>query len=269
MQPAEVGPFLTEDWERHSHRDVQNFLRDLGWSLFTQGDWAYAYASPSHQLVARVAPFDPGYRFFIELCSRCRGNPYLPSVHLASTLQGGGHLTVMEHLKPAEPAAIATFTRLWGDPGRADEHLQTLRREVDAMDRWGKRHHKRWWVGVDIGDRHILLSEAGTTKIIDLFGLGTPHSRWTPLTLASSRPMTRRTWSGDNVRAQIHTSDHRSRSVHQRAVQSTTLTLIISQENRRSRRLLLTTNTELNAIAAPARIGFNRPAAASGMAATL
>ncbi|GAB3917674.1 hypothetical protein GCM10011575_31080 [Microlunatus endophyticus] len=48
-----------------------------------------------------------------------------------------------------------------------------LRREVEAMDQWGK-HHKRWWVGVDIGDRHILLSETGDPKVIDLFGLGTP-----------------------------------------------------------------------------------------------
>src|SRR3954451_17115721 len=38
---------------------------------------------------------------------------------------------------------------------------------------------------------------------------------------------------------------------------------------RRSRRLLVTTNTELNAIAAPAIIALSRPAAASGSAATL
>ena len=37
----------------------------------------------------------------------------------------------------------------------------------------------------------------------------------------------------------------------------------------RSRRLLVTTNTDENAIAAPAIIGFSRPAAASGSAATL
>jgi len=39
--------------------------------------------------------------------------------------------------------------------------------------------------------------------------------------------------------------------------------------NRRSRRLLLTTNTELNAIAAPASIGLSNPAAARGRAAPL
>lgn len=38
---------------------------------------------------------------------------------------------------------------------------------------------------------------------------------------------------------------------------------------RRSLRLLETTNTELNAIAAPASIGLSNPAAASGRAATL
>lgn len=40
-------------------------------------------------------------------------------------------------------------------------------------------------------------------------------------------------------------------------------------ENRRSRKLLVTTNTDENAIAAPASIGLSRPAAASGIAATL
>ena len=39
--------------------------------------------------------------------------------------------------------------------------------------------------------------------------------------------------------------------------------------NLRSRRLLLTTKTELKAIAAPAIIGLSRPAAAKGSAATL
>jgi hypothetical protein len=39
--------------------------------------------------------------------------------------------------------------------------------------------------------------------------------------------------------------------------------------NLSSRRLLLTTKAELKAIAAPAIIGLSRPAAASGIAATL
>src|SRR5699024_6780597 len=42
-----------------------------------------------------------------------------------------------------------------------------------------------------------------------------------------------------------------------------------SARNRRRRRLLPTTNTEENAIAAPAIIGLSSPAAASGIAATL
>jgi hypothetical protein len=39
--------------------------------------------------------------------------------------------------------------------------------------------------------------------------------------------------------------------------------------NRRSRRLLVTTNTELKAIAAAAISGLRNPSAASGIAATL
>lgn len=41
------------------------------------------------------------------------------------------------------------------------------------------------------------------------------------------------------------------------------------RENVLSRRLFVTTNTDENAIAAPAIIGFRNPAAASGSAATL
>ena len=44
---------------------------------------------------------------------------------------------------------------------------------------------------------------------------------------------------------------------------------VVSGEKRRSRRLLLTTNTELKAMAAPAMRGLSRPSAASGMAAML
>jgi hypothetical protein len=55
------------------------------------------------------------------------------------------------------------------------------------------------------------------------------------------------------------------KSVDPRRTEDTTQ----AARNLRSRRLLLTTNTELNAIAAPASIGFSRPAAASGSAATL
>jgi hypothetical protein len=44
---------------------------------------------------------------------------------------------------------------------------------------------------------------------------------------------------------------------------------VVNGEKRRNRRLLLTTNTELNAMAAPAIRGLSRPSAAKGMAATL
>ena len=45
--------------------------------------------------------------------------------------------------------------------------------------------------------------------------------------------------------------------------------VFVSGEKRRRRRLLLTTKTELNAMAAPAMRGLSKPRAARGMAATL
>lgn len=163
---------MDRDWRQCSHHAAQDLLGAQGWSRFAQGDWAYAYRSPDGCLVARVAPFDPGYHYFVDLCSQLPGNPYLPRIEFASNLEGGGHVTVMEHLLPADPAATATFLHQWERLDQADVELVRLRREVEAMNAWGKQN-KRWWVGVDIGQRHVLLSTTGTPTVIDLFGLGT------------------------------------------------------------------------------------------------
>jgi hypothetical protein len=71
-----------------------------------QGDWAYAYRSPSGRLVARVDPFEPGYKYFVDLCERCPDNRYVPRMDLATELEGGGHLAVLEHLGPADMSVV-------------------------------------------------------------------------------------------------------------------------------------------------------------------
>ncbi|WP_139275647.1 hypothetical protein, partial [Mangrovactinospora gilvigrisea] len=147
---------------------VRACLDHLGWSSLDQGDWAYVYRSPTGRLVARLAPFEPVYGHFVDLCRRCAGIRYLPHVELAVELDGGGHLTVLEHLKPAPVKVIKELLRTWEHPEDADAELRRLRDEVDRIDAWGRRG-VRWWSGVDLGARHILQSAGGQPKVIDVF----------------------------------------------------------------------------------------------------
>ncbi len=103
------------------------------------------------------------------MCERCAGNSYLPRIELASRLEGGGHLTVLEFLTTSTPALAEDFLRRWHGGDAADPELTALRQAVDAVDRWG-RDEIRGWVGVDLGPRHVLLAADGRPKIIDLFG---------------------------------------------------------------------------------------------------
>ena len=172
MHDPELVPLLGVRWPAVDHRVAQDRLGRLGWTRCGQGDWAYALRSPSGRLVARVSPFEPGYGYFVDLCERCAGNRYVPRVDLATPLDGGGHLAVVEYLhSPADKSVVERFLRQWEHPAEADADLRTLRHDVDAIDEWGRRN-VRWWIGIDIGERHVLLSSDGNLKVIDLFGVG-------------------------------------------------------------------------------------------------
>ncbi|WP_152363736.1 hypothetical protein [Microlunatus speluncae] len=170
MADPEAVPLLTRPWPTLNHRVVRTELERLGWKLFAQGDWAYVLRSPSGRLVGRVSPFEPGYGYFIDLCRRCAGHRHLPRVELATPLEGGGHLAVLEHLEPPASDAVRDFLHQWEHPEQQNEDLRSLRLEVDRIDEWGRRK-VRGWIGVDLGDRHVLRSADGSLKVIDLFGV--------------------------------------------------------------------------------------------------
>jgi hypothetical protein len=171
----DLVPLRDVQWPHLDHRLARGHLERLSWTMCGQGDWAYAYRSPSGRLAARVSPFEPGYMYFVDLCERCKGNRYVPRMELATPLEGGGHLAVLEYLHPADISVVQTFLRHWEHPVEADADLLALRQEVDAIDEWG-RHNVRWWgPRVDIGERHILLSTDGNPKVIDLFFVEGEH----------------------------------------------------------------------------------------------
>lgn len=172
MREPELDPLLGVRWTALDHRFAQDHLESLGWARCGQGDWAYAFRSPSGRLVARVSPFEPGYGYFVDLCRRCAGNRHIPRLDLATQLEGGGHLAVLEYLRlPPDRRVTERFLRRWEHPAEADRDLRALRREVDTIDAWGRKN-LRWWIGIDMGERHVLLSADGNLKVIDLFGVG-------------------------------------------------------------------------------------------------
>jgi hypothetical protein len=169
---ADLGPLLAVEWPSRNHWSARAFLQELGWAFCGLGDWAYAYRSPNGRLVARVSPFELGYQYFVDLCERCAGNRYVPRLDLVDELEGGGHLAVLEYLNIADTSTVEAFLRSWTNPEEADDDLRSLRSEVDRIDNWGQAN-LRWWVGIDIGQRHVLLSSDGHPKVIDLFGRST------------------------------------------------------------------------------------------------
>ncbi|HEX3993870.1 MAG TPA: hypothetical protein VHX39_22085 [Acetobacteraceae bacterium] len=119
--------------------------------------------------MARVSPFEPAYKYFVELCRRCEGNRYVPRIETATQLEGGGHLAVLEYLHAPDAELVEQFLRHWAHPAEADPDLRLLRYEVDSVDRWCRENVRWWGPRVDIGDRHVLLSSDGNPKLIDLF----------------------------------------------------------------------------------------------------
>ena len=158
-------------WPALDHRFARTQLERLGWEMCGQGDWAFVYRSPGGRFVARVSPFEPGYGYFVDLCEGCAGNRYVPRVELATRLEGGGHLAVLEHLDVPDERVVERFLRRWEHPeeAEADADLRALRHEVDAIDSWGRQNVRWWGPRVDIGERHVLLSKDGYPKLIDLF----------------------------------------------------------------------------------------------------
>jgi hypothetical protein len=156
------------DWGTLSHRQVTAELVTRGWVPCGVGDWALALRSPDGTLVARVCPFDPAYAAFVELCSRCAGNRWLPKIEAAVGLDGGGSLTVLEYLAPVRPERAVLVSDLWKAEAAGDADFEELRRAAKEIDA-AYRASTPWWDGFDVNIAHVRQAADGRLVLIDMF----------------------------------------------------------------------------------------------------
>ncbi len=163
----DVVALVDRNWAVRSHRQTMAELLLLGWTPCGIGDWAVALRSPGGLLAARISPFDPAYSAFLALCRRCAGNQYLPHVDLTAALDGGGSLTVMEFLAPAQEAVAGQLIRQW-EQDDGDAELSTLKAAALAVD--GQyRIRVPWWDGIDLNEGNVGQSVAGRLTFVDVF----------------------------------------------------------------------------------------------------
>ena len=140
-------------WALQSHRQVLAELATGG-----VGDWAVALRSPEGTVVARVFPFDPAYRAFVDLCRQCAGNRWLPRIELAAGLEGGGSVVFLEFVAPVDHPVHGQFAGQWR--ARAgDAEFQKVRRAAQRIDAQ-YRESTPWWGRCDLDDAHIFRPES-------------------------------------------------------------------------------------------------------------
>jgi len=154
-------------WERLSHRQVLGVLVNAGWVLSGAGDWAVALRSPEGTLIARVCPFDPAYRAFVDLCRQCAGNRWLPGIELAADLDGGGSVVFLEFAAPARQVLARQVAAQWR-AGAGDAELAEVRRAASVIDAQ-YRKSTPWWDGLDLNEAHIRKAADGRLVLIDIF----------------------------------------------------------------------------------------------------
>ena len=150
-----------------------------GWKLIGTGDWSWVFADPSDTLAARITPFDPAYRMFVDFCLAGPPNRFLPQIMRVLPLVRDGYVVVMPRLYPADEAAAERFCRTLGiandsryatpqgatmaDP---DGDIARLRERLRALLSEGAQRFALWG-GSDIRPGNILADTTGQMKLID------------------------------------------------------------------------------------------------------
>lgn len=153
-----------------SHDEVEDRLLADGWTLCGEGDWARAYRSPIGLVAARVSPFDPACAFTVRLYREGAGNRYLPRLDAHRSLDGGGHLMVMELLDSMLADEAQRWHRRLHDPAahRADPELATVAALIDDVHR--RAEAELPWCGpLDENPNNVMRDAAGQATFVDLF----------------------------------------------------------------------------------------------------
>ncbi|MDN3238341.1 hypothetical protein [Glycomyces tritici] len=149
-----------------NHREVAAWLLADGWNVCGVGDWATVWRSPDGELAARVCPFEPAYAVFVRLCRMLAGNPLLPRIELDAPLEGGGRLTVMECLVPADKDQAAAVWRRWDAEG--DDPIAAVRAEAERLSAEAAAAIP-YWGGLDRNPGNVMATPAGEPRLVDLF----------------------------------------------------------------------------------------------------
>lgn len=153
--------------EALSHREVAGRLLADGWNVCGAGDWATVWRSPDGELAARVSPFEPAYEVFVRLCRALPDHPLLPRLELDSPLEGGGRITVMECLVPADKEAAAELLQRWDEADPADP-IAAVRSEAEWLDAQAAQTIP-YWGGLDRNPANVMAAPSGGAKLVDLF----------------------------------------------------------------------------------------------------
>ncbi|GAB2503508.1 hypothetical protein GCM10027063_48400 [Promicromonospora xylanilytica] len=149
------------------HRDVAGRLLADGWNVCGLGDWATVWRSPDGTQVARVSPFEPAYEVFVDLCRDLAGHPLLPRVDFDAALPGGGRLTVMEFLLPADPVEADAVVERWA-AALPDDPVSEVRRRAERLDAAAAASIP-FWGGLDHNPGNVMRNASGELKLVDLF----------------------------------------------------------------------------------------------------
>lgn len=150
-----------------NHREAAGWLLADGWNVCGVGDWATVWRSPDGELAARVSPFEPAYEVFVRLCRALAGKPLLPRIELDSPLEGGGRLTVMEFLAPADGGRAAEVWKRW-DTADADDPVAAVRTEAERLNAEAAEAIP-YWGGLDRNPSNVMATPAGELRLVDLF----------------------------------------------------------------------------------------------------
>jgi hypothetical protein len=150
-----------------SHREAAGVLLAAGWDVCGIGDWAVVWRSPDGSQVARVCAFEPAYGVFVALCRRLSGLSMLPRIDFDAPLSGGGRLTVMEALLPADAAMRESMTARW-DAAEPSDMVASIRAEAERLDAEAAAAVP-FWGGLDRNPGNVMRRASGEPVFVDLF----------------------------------------------------------------------------------------------------